>query len=107
MSLHEGSKIGIKDFRPPNDDGTKYEGWNSGARIWHKNHARMIVWMTVGADVENGLWGMLGSRLDVMMTNLTDWDLTLTVTTIGLLTFLKMTLHPTLQEQMKLVIIQV
>tara|TARA_B100000282_G_scaffold100221_1_gene70539 strand:- start:4130 stop:5158 length:1029 start_codon:yes stop_codon:yes gene_type:complete len=77
MSLHEGSKIGIKDFRPFGPDGTKYEGWNSGARIWHKNYQRMIIWMTVGADVENGLWGMLGSRLGCQMTNLTDWDHTL------------------------------
>ena len=37
----------------------------------------MIVWMTVGADVENGLWAMYGSRLGCQMTNLTDWDHTL------------------------------
>jgi len=28
----------------------------------------------VGADVDNGLWAMYGTRLGCHMTNLTDWD---------------------------------
>ena len=35
---------------------------------------RLLVWCSVGADVENGLWSIYGARMGVHMTNLTDWD---------------------------------
>jgi hypothetical protein len=45
-------------------------------QIHKKNYQRMLVWMSVGTDAENGLWAMYGARLGCVMTNLQrdDWD---------------------------------
>jgi hypothetical protein len=42
--------------------------------IHKKNYHRLLTWMNVGADVENGLWAMYGARQGCYMTNCTDWD---------------------------------
>jgi hypothetical protein len=34
----------------------------------------LLVWCSVGRDVENGEWAIYGARLGAYMTNLTDWD---------------------------------
>ena len=34
----------------------------------------LYVWSMVGADVENGLWAILGTRTGLYMTMCTDWD---------------------------------
>jgi hypothetical protein len=53
---------------------------NEGARaedikkVWWQNYHRLLVWCTVGADVDNGLWSVLGARQGAYMTNCTDWD---------------------------------
>jgi hypothetical protein len=39
-------------------------------RIHYKNHQRLLVWCSVGEDVENGLWAMYGARLGCYLTNL-------------------------------------
>jgi len=59
MGLHQGEKVNPDDFRKV---------------IWWGNYKRLITWCSVGADVENGLWAMYGTRLGCQMTNLTDWD---------------------------------
>ena len=42
------------------------------------NHWRCLhmlyVWSMIGADVENGLWAILGTRAGLYMTMCTDWD---------------------------------
>jgi hypothetical protein len=38
------------------------------------NFNRLLVWMTVGADVTNGDWAMYGARLGCFMTHFTNWD---------------------------------
>ena len=42
------------------------------------NHWRCLhmlyVWSMIGADVENGLWAVLGARAGLYMTMCTDWD---------------------------------
>ena len=42
------------------------------------NHWRCLhmlyVWSMIGADVENGLWAVLGARAGLHMTMCTDWD---------------------------------
>ena len=42
------------------------------------NHWRCLhmlyVWSMIGADVENGLWAILGTRTGLYMTMCTDWD---------------------------------
>lgn len=44
--------------------------------IHHKNYQRLLVWQSVGADVQNGMWAVYGARLGCVMTNLrrTEWD---------------------------------
>ena len=42
--------------------------------LWHGNVKRLEIWASVGADVENGLWSVYGTRLGAYMTNMTDWD---------------------------------
>ena len=59
MGLNQGGKISADDFRKV---------------IWFGNYKRLITWCSVGADVENGVWAMYGTRLGCQMTNLTDWD---------------------------------
>lgn len=45
---------------------------------FHKNHwknlHRLYIWLSVGADVEYGLWAILGARQGLVKTMLTDWD---------------------------------
>ena len=59
MSLDQGDKVHPDDFK---------------TKIWHGNYKRLLVWATVGADVQNGLWAIYGTRLGCHLTNLTDWD---------------------------------
>src|ERR1035437_8957373 len=59
MGLHQGAKINPDDFKKV---------------VWFGNMKRLITWCSVGADVENGLWSIYGTRLGCQMTNLTDWD---------------------------------
>lgn len=69
--FREGVKLALHDGKPMD--------WRSIAEANHyKNHRRLLVWMSVGADVNNGLWAMYGARLGCYMTNLAkDWDYTL------------------------------
>jgi hypothetical protein len=59
MSLNQGGKVDPDNFKKI---------------IWSGNYKRLITWASVGADVNNGLWAMYGTRLGCYMTNLTDWD---------------------------------
>lgn len=43
-------------------------------RVHDRNYKRMLVWSSVGADVQNGLWAMFGTRLGAYMTNLARED---------------------------------
>jgi hypothetical protein len=56
MSLAEGDKV--EDIK----------------KIWWQNYHRLLIWCSVGADVENGLWSILGAREGCYKTNCTDWD---------------------------------
>jgi len=44
--------------------------------IHKNNYKRMLSWMTVGADADNGIWAVYGARLGCHMTNIerTSWD---------------------------------
>ena len=59
MSLDQGEKVIPEDFNKC---------------IWTGNIKRLLTWASVGADVENDLWAIYGTRLGCHMTNLTDWD---------------------------------
>ena len=58
MSLNQGEPV--KDIRS----------------VWWQNLERLLIWCSVGADVENGLWSVYGAREGCFLTNCTDWDYT-------------------------------
>jgi len=68
-------------FRAGFREGVKM-GLNQGAKvndvksIWPKNYERLLIWCSVGADVENGLWSMYGAREGCYLANCTDWNYT-------------------------------
>ena len=49
---------------------------NNIKSVWWQNLERLLIWCSVGADVENGLWSMYGAREGCYLTNCTDWDYT-------------------------------
>jgi len=61
MSLDQGDIVRVENFK-------KY--------IHYKNYKRLLVWMTIGSDVLNGLWAIYGARLGCYMTNFkrNDWN---------------------------------
>ena len=68
--FREGVKMSL-------DAGKKVSG-NLKGKIHYKNYNRLLVWLSIGADAENGLWAMYGARLGCYKTNLEpDWDWTL------------------------------
>ena len=62
--FREGVKMSL-------DQGAKVSDLRS---VWWQNYDRLLVWSQIGADVENGLWSILGARQGCYMTNCTDWD---------------------------------
>ncbi len=58
MSLNQGAKV------------------NDIKTVWWQNLERLLIWCSVGADVENGLWSIYGAREGCYLTNCTDWDYT-------------------------------
>jgi hypothetical protein len=58
MSLNQGAPI--KDIKS----------------VWWQNLERLLIWCSVGADIENGLWSIYGAREGCFLTNCTDWDYT-------------------------------
>lgn len=66
--FREGVKMGLEDGDVVDPKNLK--------RIHKKNYQRLLAWMTVGEDVDNGIWGIYGARLGCYMTNVArhDWD---------------------------------
>ena len=61
MSLVDGDIVDPKDIK----------------RLVHsKNYKRLLTWMSVGDDCENGIWATYGARLGCYMTNIdrSSWD---------------------------------
>jgi len=56
MSLDQGDKVA--DIR----------------KNWWQNYQRLLIWCNIGADVNNGIWSILGAREGCYLTNCTDWD---------------------------------
>jgi len=73
-------------------NGSPFQAWRAGFRegvkmslnrgrrsddvqsVWWQNYQRLLIWMSVGADVKNGKWAMYGARLGSYKTNCTKWD---------------------------------
>ena len=66
--FREGVKMGLENGDVVDPDDIK--------KIHRENYRRLMVWMTVGEDVTNGLWAMYGARLGCHMTNIErhGWD---------------------------------
>lgn len=43
-------------------------------KVYWQNFDRLRIWCSVGADVEHGLWSVLGAREGLYKTMCTDWD---------------------------------
>jgi hypothetical protein len=59
MCLNQGAKPTIQDFRQ---------------RVHQRNLDHLTIWHNVGADAENGMWCIAGSRMGTYMTMLTNVD---------------------------------
>ena len=62
MSLDRGIKVGSDNFEK---------------KVFYQNYKRLLIWCSIGADIQNGIWSIYGARLGCYMTNLTNWDYTL------------------------------
>ena len=62
MSLDRGQRVPANEFLK---------------RIWHGNINRLLIWASVGADVDNGYWSILGTRMGCHRTVLSNFDHTL------------------------------
>ena len=69
--FREGVKMGLVD-------GDVVDPSNLKKNVHRKNFQRLLTWMSVGEDVDNGLWGVYGARLGCYMTNIVrqSWDWT-------------------------------
>lgn len=72
----EGVKMTYLNGKPPTD-------WNTDRKkIWKGNLSKLSIWCTVGRDIENGIWAMLGARQglfeilshDIDSTYINDYD---------------------------------
>lgn len=65
--FREGVKLGLQN-------GVKEKLINPKRQLVRRNYQRLMIWQSVGADVENGIWAILGARAGVYKTHCTDWD---------------------------------
>ncbi len=67
--FREGVKMGLVD-------GDVVNPQNLRKLVHKKNFQRLLTWMSVGEDVDNGLWAIYGARLGCYMTNVErdKWD---------------------------------
>ena len=66
--FREGVKMCSRDGDMPKTKGEFL------THIWPKNLQNLSIWQTIGRDVENGFWSILGARLGTHYLMLRDWD---------------------------------
>jgi hypothetical protein len=59
MGLDQGHKVPVEDFNH---------------KMYPGNYARWLIWMTVGRDVQNGIWAMYGARLGAYKLYIENFD---------------------------------
>lgn len=67
VGFREGVKLSMEQGQV-----IPFEDWP--ATIHAANFQRLLTWMTVGADVENGAWSIFGARLAVKLLQYDDFD---------------------------------
>ena len=67
--FREGVKMTLKD-------GVKQTLVDPKKQIVRRNYQRLLIWCSVGADIDNGIWAVLGAREGAYKTNCSDWDYT-------------------------------
>lgn len=70
--FREGVKMCSKDGVMPN----KNDKQNFEKYVWRRNLQNLSIWQTLGRDVDNGFWAILGARLGTHYLMLRDWDYT-------------------------------
>lgn len=65
--FREGVKMGL-------DEGKKVPVEKFNELVYPANYSRWLIWMTVGRDVENGLWAMYGARLGAYKLYVENFD---------------------------------
>jgi hypothetical protein len=65
--FREGVKMGL-------DEGKKVPVEKFNELIYPANYSRWLIWMTVGRDVENGIWAMYGARLGAYKLYVENFD---------------------------------
>lgn len=68
--FREGVKMCSRDGVMP----YKHDKSNFINHVWPRNLQRLSIWQTLGRDVENGFWAILGARLGTHYLMLRDWD---------------------------------
>jgi len=66
--FREGVKMCTRNGTPPSSK-QEFLSW-----IWPRNLQNLTIWQTVGRDVDNGFWAILGARLGTHYLMLRDWD---------------------------------
>lgn len=70
--FREGVKLCTRSGKPPQSS-QELKNW-----IWPSNLKNLIIWQTIGRDVENGWWAIYGARLGTYYLLLErDWDYTI------------------------------
>ena len=65
--FREGVKMSL-------DRGTRIPAKQMIDQIWIHNLHKLLIWCSIGTDVENGEWAIYGARMGACMSGLTDWD---------------------------------
>jgi len=67
--FREGVKMGLVD-------GDIIDPTELKAQVHSKNYKRLLTWMSVGDECDNGIWAIMGARLGCWMTNVdrSSWD---------------------------------
>ncbi len=69
QAFRSGFREGVKMTL---DRGNRIDPAKMKNHIYRENLRRLLIWASVGADVENGLWSIYGTRLGMYLANLTD-----------------------------------
>lgn len=66
--FREGVKLCTRSGMPPKS-AEQFTDW-----VWPRNLQNLIIWQTIGRDIENGWWAIYGARLGTYYLMLKQWD---------------------------------